>query len=78
VPKTYLVEIEKQILEVLHNINWLLEAHDSRAELLEVKGRKVILRYIGPCSHCRTDCLGVTLKEQMPDINLIYYKGKST
>ncbi len=72
-----MVEIERQVKEVLHNINWLMEAHGSFAELIKVKGRKVIIRCIGPCSACETDCLSIAFKERMLDINLIYNKGKS-
>ncbi len=71
-------EIEKQVSEVLYNLNWLLEAHDSFAELVEVKGRNVIIRCVGHCRDCETDCVGVAFKERMPDIELIYYNGKSS
>jgi hypothetical protein len=70
-------EIEKQVLEVLHNLNWLLEAHDSFTELIEVQGSKVILRCVGQCCDCETDCVGVAFKERMPDIELIYYNGNA-
>ena len=63
--------IEQQVLEVLHNVNWMLEAHDSSAELVEVKGKTVIIRCIGACATCETDCVGVAFQERMPDIKLI-------
>ena len=64
-------EIEKQVNEVLHNLNWLLEPHDSFVELIEIKGKRVIIRCVGHCTTCKTDCIGVAFKERMPDIKLI-------
>lgn len=63
--------IEQQVLEVLHNVNWMLEAHDSFAELVEVNGNTVIIRCVGACADCETDCVGVAFQERMPDIKLI-------
>ncbi len=63
--------IEQRVHEVLHNLNWLLEAHDSFAELVEVNGNKVVIRCVGYCAECETDCVGVAFKERMPDIELI-------
>ncbi len=64
-------EIEKQVLEILHNLNWLMEPHDSYVELIEIKRNKVIIRCVGYCGKCETDCVGVAFKERMPDIELI-------
>ena len=69
-------DIRRQVMEVLHNLNWLLEAHDSFAELIRIKGNKVVLRCVGQCRDCETDCVGVAFKERMPDIELIYQNGK--
>lgn len=68
-------EIKKQVMEVLYNVNWLLEAHDSFAELIEIRGNKVVLRCVGQCQNCETDCIGVAFKERMPHIELSYYNG---
>jgi Fe-S cluster biogenesis protein NfuA len=70
--------IEQQVLEVLHNLNWLLEAHDSYTELVEIRGNTVVIRCIGHCRECETDCVGVAFKERMPDIELEYYNGNSS
>lgn len=70
-------EMEKQVMEVLHNLNWLLEAHDSFAELIEIKGNRVVIRCVGQCSECESDCVRVAFEERMPDIKLIYYNGNS-
>ena len=67
-------EIKKQVLEVIHNLNWLLEAHDSHVELIKIKGRQVTVRCVGHCTGCETDCIGVAFKERMPDIALIRKK----
>jgi Fe-S cluster biogenesis protein NfuA len=64
-------DVKKQVLEVLHNVNWMLEAHESLAELVEVKGNTVLIRCVGACADCETDCVGVAFKERMPDIELI-------
>ena len=64
-------EIEKQVLEVLHNINWLIEPHNSYAELVEVRGRKVVIRFIGACIECKIDCMGAAFEDRMPDIELV-------
>jgi hypothetical protein len=64
-------EIERQVMDVLHNVNWLLEAHDSFAELVEIKGNKVVIHCVGFCAECETNCVGVAFKERMPDIDLI-------
>ena len=64
-------EIENQVNEVLNNLNWLLEAHESYAELVEINGNTVIIRCEGACAGCETDCVGVAFKERMPDIELV-------
>ncbi len=63
--------IEQRVLEVLHNVNWLLESHDSFAELIEIKDMKVVIRCVGYCAECETNCVAVAFKERMPDIELI-------
>lgn len=63
--------ISDQVSEVLRNLNWLLEAHDSSVELLEVKDNKVIVRCVGYCSECESDCVSVAFKERLPNIELI-------
>lgn len=64
-------DIERRVQEVLHNLNWLLEAHNSYVELIEIKGNQVHIRCTGYCAQCETDCVGVAFKERMPDIELI-------
>jgi Fe-S cluster biogenesis protein NfuA len=66
-----MASIEERVLEVLHNVNWMLEAHDSFAELIEVDGNTVIIKCVGACADCETDCVGVAFRERMPDIELI-------
>ena len=62
---------EKQVLEVLHNLNWLLEPHESSVELITVEDEKVVIRCVGACVGCETDCIGTAFKERMPHIELI-------
>jgi len=64
-------EIERHVLEILHNVNWLIESHDSYAELVEIKGKKIVIRTVGPCDTCDTDCIGTAFMERMPDMKLI-------
>ncbi|MBI4850110.1 MAG: NifU family protein [Nitrospirae bacterium] len=64
-------EIEKRVHEVLHNLNWLLEAHESSAELIEIKGKKVIIKCVGFCAECESNCVKVAFQERMPDIKLV-------
>ena len=64
-------DLEKQVNEVLHNLNWLIEPHDSSVELIEVKGRRVVIRSVGDCANCETDCIRISFKERLPDIELI-------
>jgi hypothetical protein len=63
-------EIKKKVLEVLHNLNWILESHESYVELVEIKGKQVVIHCVGFCMECETDCVGTTFKERMPDIEL--------
>jgi len=64
-------EIEIRVNEVLHNLNWLLEAHDSSVELIEIKGSNVIIRCIGHCADCESNCVRVAFQERMPEIKLV-------
>ncbi len=63
--------LQKQVLEVLHNLNWLMESHDSSVELVEVKGKKVVVRCAGHCHDCETDSIGDAFRERMPDVELV-------
>ncbi len=63
--------IETRVNEVLHNLNWLLDAHDSSAELVKIKGYKVFIHCEGECATCETECIQVAFSERMPDIKLI-------
>ncbi|RJR18995.1 MAG: hypothetical protein C4581_05560 [Nitrospiraceae bacterium] len=73
-----MVHNKNQVLEVLNNINWLLESHNSYAQLIRVKDEQVFIRCTGPCSACKTDCVSAAFKDRMPEINLICCKGKPT
>ncbi|HBH60470.1 MAG TPA: hypothetical protein DDX85_01755 [Nitrospiraceae bacterium] len=70
-PLSMMDNIKQQVLEVIHNLNWLLEAHDSHVTLIKIKGNQVSIRCIGHCTECETDCIGVAFKERMPGIILI-------
>ncbi len=63
-------DIEKRVNEVLHNLNWLLEAHSSFVELVEIQGNTIILRCTGHCAECETNCVGVAFQERIPEMEL--------
>jgi Fe-S cluster biogenesis protein NfuA len=63
--------MEKQVREILHNLNWLLEPHDSSVELVSIRGNEVVIRAVGSCIKCETDCIGVAFKERLPDVKLV-------
>ena len=64
-------DLERQVNEILHNLNWLMEPHNSFVELIEVKGKRVLIRCVGHCTDCKTDCIGMAFRERLPDIKLI-------
>ncbi len=64
--------LQKRVLEVIDNLNWLLESHDSSVELLEVKGNKVVIHCEGQCMDCETDCVNVAFRERMPEVELVF------
>ncbi len=63
-------DIEKRVNEVLHNLNWLLEAHSSFVELVEIKGNIIVLHCTGHCAECETNCVGVAFQERIPEMKL--------
>lgn len=63
--------MEKQVLEILHNLNWLLEPHDSSVELVKIRGNKVVIRAVGSCEKCETDCIGTAFRERLPEVKLV-------
>ncbi len=63
--------IEARVRDVLHNLNWLLDAHDSSVELIKIKGNKVYLHCEGECATCDTECIQVAFRERMPEIEVI-------
>jgi len=67
-----MAEIEKQITEILDSMNWILEAHDSCAELVEIKGKKVVIQLAGQCADCETNCIEEAIYQILPDIELIF------
>ena len=69
--------IEARVREVLHNLNWLLDAHNSSAELIKIEGNTVYLDCVGECATCDTECIQVAFRERMPEIELIL-KSKDT
>ncbi len=56
---------------ILHDLNWMLEPHDSYAELVEIKGSNVVIHCVGTCVDCETDCIGTAFQERMPTMKLV-------
>ncbi len=63
--------IERIVMDVLHDVNWLIEPHDSSVELIEVSGNRVVIRCVGHCAGCESDCIRVAFRERIPDIELV-------
>jgi Fe-S cluster biogenesis protein NfuA len=65
-------DIEQQIIKIIDSMYWILEAHDSTAELTEVKGNRVFIQISGQCAECDTNCIEDALYAELPDIELIF------
>ena len=63
--------IEARVNEVLFNLNWLLDAHNSSAELIKIEGNKVFILCKGECASCETECIQVAFRERMPEVELV-------
>jgi Fe-S cluster biogenesis protein NfuA len=63
--------IEARVREVLHNLNWLLDTHDSSAELIKIEGNKVFILCKGQCASCETECIQVAFSERIPEVELV-------
>ena len=62
---------EKEIREILDSLQCILSAHDSCAELVEVKDDRAVINCIGPCLHCDNKCIEEAIKEKFPDIEVV-------
>ncbi len=63
--------IEDRVKEVLHNLNWLLDAHNSTADLIKIESNKVFILCKGQCASCETECIQVAFSERMPEVELV-------
>jgi hypothetical protein len=62
---------EDKVREILDGLECILSAHNSCAELVEVKDNKAIINCVGPCIHCDNRCIEGAIKEKLPDIEVI-------
>ena len=62
---------EKEIREILDSLQCILSAHDSCAELVEVKDDRAVINCIGPCLHCDNKCIEEAIKEKFPEIEVV-------
>ena len=62
---------EEKIREILNRLECILSAHDSCAELVEVKDNRAVINCVGPCLHCDNKCIEEAIKEKLPDIEVI-------
>ena len=65
-------EIEKQITEILDSMSYILDSHESSAEIVEIEGNNVVIQMIGKCADCDTNCIEEAIYEKLPDIELIF------
>ncbi len=62
---------EEKIREILGSLQCILEAHDSCAELVELKDNRAIIYCGGPCVRCDNRCIEEAIKEKFPSIQVI-------
>ena len=62
---------EGKIREILESLQCILSAHDSCAELVEVKDNRAVINCVGPCLRCDNKCIEEAIKEKLPDIEVI-------
>jgi flavoprotein len=62
---------EEKIREILDGLECILSAHDSCAELVEVKDNRAVINCVGPCVHCDNRCIEEAIKEKLPDIEVV-------
>jgi hypothetical protein len=62
---------EEKIREILESLQCILSAHDSCAELVEVKDNRAVINCVGPCLYCDNRCIEEAIKEKLPDIEVI-------
>ena len=65
-------DIEKQITDILDSMILILDLHESSAEIVEIKGNRVVIQMIGQCAECDTNCLEEAIYQKLPDIDLIF------
>jgi hypothetical protein len=62
---------EEKIKEILEGLECILTAHDSCAELIELKDSRAVIYCGGPCVKCDNRCIEGAIKEKLPDIEVI-------
>jgi hypothetical protein len=62
---------EEKIREILNSLQCILTAHESCAELIEFKDNMAVIYCGGPCKKCDNRCIEGTIKEKLPDIEVI-------
>lgn len=64
-------EIEEKIKEIIDNLQCILTAHESCAELIEFKDNRAVIYCGGPCKKCDNRCIEGAIKEKLPDVEVI-------
>jgi len=62
---------EEKIKQILEGLECILTAHDSCAELIELKDNRAVIYCGGPCLKCDNRCIEGAIKEKLPDIQVI-------
>ncbi|GBE06278.1 hypothetical protein BMS3Abin10_01923 [bacterium BMS3Abin10] len=63
---------EEKIRDILDSLEWLMDAHDSSAELVELKGNTAIIQLSGQCAVCDTNCIEDSLYQELPEAEFIF------
>ncbi len=62
---------EEKIRNILDSLECILTAHESCAELVELKDNKAIIYCGGPCKQCDNRCIEEAIKAELPDLEVI-------
>lgn len=63
-------DLKKQIQDILDGLSCILSAHNSCAEIVEIKNNKVTINCIGPCVNCDNRCIESSIKDKLPNVEV--------
>lgn len=62
---------EEKIRDILDGLECILTAHESCAELVELKDNKAIIYCGRPCKQCDNRCIEEAIKAELPDLEVV-------